>query len=142
MRLRLFAAPFLAFVTLGLAAFTHAGCGGSGDTEASGSAGGDPGAGGAGTGGDSSSTNSGGAMGTGGSPTTGSGGSDPGIISTSPLSDIEAETHVATGTNGFVIVAWIAIKMGGGSSNGYVFSQDDGKTFTPVDEVRSPNAGA
>jgi hypothetical protein len=41
--------------------------------------------------------------------------------------------------NGVVAVAWIAEQMGGNSTNGYVFSMDGGDTWTPVQQLASPN---
>ncbi len=69
----------------------------------------------------------------------GPGGFAGGIISADPQSKIEAETHVAVAPNGFVCVAWIAIKPMGDSSNGFRFSKDNGATWEPIDELRSPN---
>lgn len=63
---------------------------------------------------------------------------DPGVVSRSARSAIEAETHVAAAPNGFVALAWIAEQANGASNNGYVFSKDDGATFEPVDTLASP----
>ena len=71
--------------------------------------------------------------------TTGAGGaSNPGIISISPDTILESETHVAAAPNGFVGVTWIAEKQGGQSTNGYIFSKDGGKSWGPIQEVASP----
>ena len=61
------------------------------------------------------------------------------IISESGLSAMESETHLAVGSNGFVVVAWISIQPNGGSSNGYVFSTDGGTTWGDVANLDSPN---
>ena len=63
---------------------------------------------------------------------------DPGIISKSSHSAEEAETHVAAAANGYVAVAYIGLQRGGGSTNGYRFSKDDGMTFEPADALDSP----
>ncbi|MFT3772045.1 MAG: sialidase family protein [Minicystis sp.] len=74
------------------------------------------------------------------SSSSGTGGSSPdGIISTSTDSILEAETHVAVGANNVVVVAWIAEQAGGNSTNGYVFSTSGGASWTPVQQLASPN---
>lgn len=64
---------------------------------------------------------------------------DPGPISMSNISMQEAETHVATASNGFVAVAYIGLQRGGDSTNGYRFSKDDGATWEPPASLDSPN---
>lgn len=71
--------------------------------------------------------------------TSSTGGLPPGVISASPISVIEAETHVAVSSTGVVAAAWIAIQNGGNSTNGYTFSTDGGSTWTPVQSLASPN---
>lgn len=64
---------------------------------------------------------------------------DPGIISTAAAHMEEAETHVATASNGFVAVAYIGLQKGGDSTNGYRFSKDDGATWEPPATLDAPN---
>jgi hypothetical protein len=51
---------------------------------------------------------------------------------------MESETSVAVGSNGFVAVAYIGIQASGGSTNGYRFSKDGGKTWGTVSTLDSP----
>lgn len=67
------------------------------------------------------------------------GGLDPGVISKSSATFVDTEMHVAAAANGFVAVAWIGIQGNGGSTTGYVFSQDDGVTWGAVQQLASPN---
>jgi hypothetical protein len=124
-----------------------AGCGGGGDVQFTGTTSGAGGSGGGATTStttasttsattSTSSTTSSTASTT---SSTGSGGSGGNPISISTASDVEAETHVAAAPNGVVAVAWIAIKAGGFSTNGYRFSTDGGSTFGPVQTLDSPN---
>ena len=59
-------------------------------------------------------------------------------ISPSPLSAMEAETHISVAPNGYVASAWIDIQSGGSSTNGYAFSKDRGATWEAVQAVDSP----
>lgn len=69
----------------------------------------------------------------------GVGGGDPqNLVSVSPQSFLEAETHVAAAPNGLVAIAWIAVEMGGQSANGYVFSKDGGATWSTPAMLSSP----
>ena len=52
------------------------------------------------------------------------------VISLSTLSAIEAETHLAAAPDGTLASVWISIGGGGGSDIGYVFSRDNGTTWT------------
>lgn len=62
----------------------------------------------------------------------------PADISSSPLSALEAETHVAVAPNGYVAAAWIGVEAGGSSTSGYRFSTNRGDSWLPVSKVDSP----
>lgn len=61
------------------------------------------------------------------------------IISLSSQSLIESEAHVASASNGFVAVAWIAIPEMEPSAIGYAFSVNNGDSFVPPAFVMSPD---
>ena len=133
-----------------LAVVAHAGCGSgptqhlAGSTSGSGgsSSSSSSGKGGGATTSSSSSASSSGSSSTASSTSassTSSGGGDPqNLVSVSPQSVLEAETHVAAASNGLVAVAWIAEQVGGNSTNGYVFSTDGGATWGAPSQVASP----
>ena len=66
-------------------------------------------------------------------------GTDHPVISTSPLSFLQAETSVARSPDGFVAVAWIDITKLGSSRIGYTISTDDGASFPAPRFLFSPD---
>lgn len=97
----------------------------------------EPGAGGTATASTASSVGPGPGPGPGGG---GNGGSPPDnpIISQSPSSLLEAEAHLAVGSNGFIAAAWIAVDPIGLPYVAYVFSTDDGDSWTAPQAVTPP----
>lgn len=71
---------------------------------------------------------------------TGGGVTNP-IISETPESLLQAETHVVSGSNGFVVVAWIDVDQQGNSTIGYTFSTNNGSSFGPVQFSKTPLPG-
>jgi hypothetical protein len=60
------------------------------------------------------------------------------VVSENDKTFMEAETSVAVGPDGFVVVAFIAVQMSGLSTNGYRFSTDGGKTWAGLGYLGSP----
>jgi hypothetical protein len=133
-------------LVLGFAAGCSSGGGSGGDASAGGRTGG--------TGAQDSGGMSTGGVATGGasgsSGTSGGGACPDGgcqsFTSSYPGDVWQAETHVAVGTNGYAVAAWIAsdgsVDQWASSAQyiGYAFSTDSGATWTPPQRIQSPHA--
>lgn len=62
------------------------------------------------------------------------------VISTSPQSAAEAETHLALAPDGTIGVVWIAVAPTGGSNIGYTFSSDGGTTWSTPAMLSDPQS--
>ncbi len=71
---------------------------------------------------------------------TGTGGSGDGTIdvSSSGLSAAETETNLAIAPDGRMLAVWIGVQPQGGSTNGYSFSLDQGKTWSAPAGLDAP----